>query len=69
MVLCLKSAEALVTMMLGDNNQKSHLDTWFPRSFRLTRERVEKLKLQKFEGRRNVKPPPELLEERTQVRL
>lgn len=67
MVMCLKCAEALVTMMLGSKEEHQKLDTWFPQSFRLTPERIEKLRKQKFQGRRNVKPPAEALEERAQL--
>ncbi|KAL9055248.1 MAG: hypothetical protein Q9162_003658 [Coniocarpon cinnabarinum] len=67
MVMCLKCAEAVVTMMTGNGEEQKTLDSWFPRSFRLTPERIERLKKEKFQGRRNVKPPPQALEERSQL--
>ncbi|KAF1990831.1 FAD dependent oxidoreductase [Aulographum hederae CBS 113979] len=39
MVLCLKSAEALVKMVLGDEERELE---WFPQSFRVSEERLEK---------------------------
>lgn len=48
MVLCLKSAEALATMITGDAAEVKKLDEWFPRSFRVTKERLGT----KFKGRR-----------------
>ena len=67
MVMCLKCAEALTTMITGTHGEQQQLDTWFPRAFRLTAERISILKKQKFEGRRNVKPPREALEERSHI--
>jgi hypothetical protein len=38
MVLCLKSAEALVHMLFGDDLEKY---AWFPESFRVTQKRLD----------------------------
>jgi len=54
MVLCLKSAEALTHMIFNDDPRTYD---WFPESFKITEERLDKVV---FEGRRNMKVPPEL---------
>ncbi|GAB7348467.1 hypothetical protein MBLNU459_g6881t1 [Dothideomycetes sp. NU459] len=56
MVLCLKCAEALVDMMVG-GERKERLDGWFPKAFRMTKERLEN----RFEGRLDMKPPGEAM--------
>lgn len=61
MVLCLKSAEAIVTMLDGNEQEKMELDLWFPKSFKMTKDRLGR----RFEGRRNVQPPPKIQEERS----
>lgn len=45
MVLCLSSAKALVHIM--NNDDEKALDEWFPRAFRMTRERLK----HRFQGR------------------
>ena len=61
MVLCLKSAEALVAMLLGEDES---LASWFPNSFRITEERLRV----PFEGRRNAEQPPqELLDTKSRL--
>ncbi|KAH7088749.1 FAD dependent oxidoreductase-like protein [Paraphoma chrysanthemicola] len=49
MVLCLKSAEALASMLLGRGKP-----VWFPDSFVVSRERVESAKRSGFGGRRDM---------------
>lgn len=51
MVLCYQTAKALVTMMNGGDDQK--LDGWFPRPFRMSRERLK----HKFRGRLHESSP------------
>lgn len=65
MVLCLKCAEGLVDEICGE--QGSGEGNWFPRGFRLTEERVTRLKKEGFHGRRNDAAPPAVLEERSVV--
>lgn len=55
MVWCLKAAEALVEMMTGDEEALSRLETWFPRSARMSRERMGVV----FEGRKDLRAPGE----------
>lgn len=62
MVLCLKCAEAVTSMVLGDE-ESDNLQSWFPSSFRVSEARLKRA----FEGRRNVKPPPEPLETRSHM--
>ncbi|KAF1833014.1 FAD dependent oxidoreductase-like protein [Decorospora gaudefroyi] len=52
MVLCLKSAEALVTMMKAGG--ASGKPKWFPKSFLITQERLEKCT---FRGRADIQTP------------
>jgi len=54
MVLCLKSAEAVTHIIMGDD--KDEFD-WFPDSFLITEERLSK---GKFKGRQGMKAPPEV---------
>jgi len=54
MVLCSKSAEALTHMIFND---ASSTYDWFPESFKITEERLNKMV---FKGRRNIKAPFEL---------
>ena len=56
MVMCMKSAEAMVDMMVDEK-----IPDWFPRSFLVTKDR---LKIP-FEGRRDVKPSSITLEQAT----
>ncbi|KAF2717697.1 FAD dependent oxidoreductase [Polychaeton citri CBS 116435] len=55
MVWCLKSAEALVATLVGDRAEQIVIDRWFPRSARLTKERMSR----KFGGRVDLKVPGE----------
>ena len=55
MVWCLKAAEAVVEMMVGDVEQRRVLEGWFPGSARLTRERMRGM----FRGRRDLRAPGE----------
>lgn len=55
MVLCLKCAEALTHMVLGDERSEYE---WFPESFRITEKRLNEVV---FEGRKGMKAPPELV--------
>jgi hypothetical protein len=52
MVLCLKSAEALVKMMGAGH--KSKAPDWFPESFLLTQDRLAKCR---FQGRTDMQVP------------
>jgi len=54
MVHCLKSAEALTHMIFND---APGAYDWFPESFKITEERLNKII---FEGRRHMKAPSEL---------
>lgn len=54
MVLCLKCAEALTHMVLGDDKEEYD---WFPESFLITEGR---LKEGTFRGRKHMKAPPEV---------
>ena len=51
MVLCFESAGALFEIMSHDDEA---LDQWFPKAFRVTRERMKR----KFQGRLHAKVPP-----------
>lgn len=51
MVLCLKCAEALTHMVVGDDESEY---TWFPESFRITEKRLNEVI---FEGRKGMKAP------------
>ncbi|KAI4191350.1 MAG: hypothetical protein L6R41_000137 [Letrouitia leprolyta] len=51
MVLCFHTAKALVTMMNGGDDQK--FDDWFPRPFRMSRERLK----HQFRGRLHERSP------------
>jgi len=55
MVLCLKCAEALTHMVFSDAQREFE---WFPESYRITNTRLEKTV---FEGRKNMKAPPEIV--------
>ena len=59
MVLCFESARALDEIM---NQDDEALDQWFPKAFRLTRERMQR----KFRGRLHAKVPPVDLEVESQ---
>ncbi|KAI9670682.1 MAG: hypothetical protein M1831_005902 [Alyxoria varia] len=59
MVICMKCAEALTSMML---DEQPDLD-WFPHSFLLTEQRLKK----PFDGQRNQKPPAEMLEQKSNL--
>lgn len=54
MVLCLKSAEALVHMLYGDRRDDY---IWFPESFMISESRLRNTM---FEGRKGMKAPPEI---------
>lgn len=54
MVLCLKCAEALTHMILGNDEREYE---WFPESFGITSKRINEAV---FEGRKGMKAPPEL---------
>lgn len=60
MVLCFLCAEALTGMFIGTHDKD--LDLWFPRAFRISKERLQK----NFEGRLHVKAATEL-ETKSQV--
>ncbi|KAK0254720.1 hypothetical protein LTR91_021143 [Friedmanniomyces endolithicus] len=55
MVWCLKAAEALVGMMMGDEGERRAVDGWFPRSARMSRERMGR----RFMGRKDLRAPGE----------
>lgn len=55
MVLCMKSAEALVGMMTGDEAEQRVIDHWFPKSARISKERMAR----KFNGRKDLRAPGE----------
>ena len=55
MVWCMKAAEALVDKMVGDEEAKKNLDSWFPKSAWISKERM---KVQ-FKGRTDLKAPEE----------
>lgn len=55
MVWCLKAAEALVEMMLGDAAAQRVVCGWFPQSAVISRERMRR----KFTGRRDLRAPGE----------
>lgn len=61
MVLCFLCAKALTEILLGADDKQ--LDPWFPRAFRMRKERLQK----KFEGRLHVKAAKEL-EVKSQLR-
>jgi glycine/D-amino acid oxidase-like deaminating enzyme len=50
MVLCLKSAEALVSMLLDGERPE-----WFPESFLISEKRLERIKRAGFGGRTDMK--------------
>ncbi|MCJ1481284.1 hypothetical protein MMC06_001441 [Schaereria dolodes] len=54
MVLCFLSAKALATLMDGD--RKEELDSWFPKAFHITKERMD----HKFLGRLHATAPQDL---------
>jgi len=54
MVLCLKSAEALTHIIMGDAKEEFN---WFPDCFLITEERLSR---GKFKGRQGMKAPPEV---------
>ena len=56
MVWCLKAAEALVEMIVGGEEGEKRLVEWFPRSARISRERMSV----KFEGRRDLRAPEDV---------
>ena len=56
MVLCFKSAEALVKIFYGED--KPELDDWFPKAFRISEERTKRT----FRGRLHTKTKPMDLE-------
>ncbi|KAK5691050.1 hypothetical protein LTR97_011702 [Elasticomyces elasticus] len=56
MVWCLKAAEALVEMMTGDAVAQKELDEWFPRSARMSKDRMGR----KFLGRKDLRAPGEV---------
>ena len=53
MVLCFESTRALFDIM---NQDDGALDQWFPKAFRVTRERMKR----KFRGRLHAKVPMDL---------
>ncbi|KAK0289370.1 hypothetical protein LTR35_002567 [Friedmanniomyces endolithicus] len=55
MVWCLKAAKALVEMMMGDEGEQRAVDGWFPRSARMSRERMGR----RFMGRKDLRAPGE----------
>lgn len=55
MVWCLKAAEALVEMMVGDAAARRKVEEWFPNSARISKERMQV----KFEGRKDLRKPEE----------
>ncbi|KAI7240363.1 FAD dependent oxidoreductase [Hortaea werneckii] len=55
MVWCLKSAEALVGMMVGDEAERKVIRHWFPQSSVVTAERMRG----KFTGRKDLRAPGE----------
>ena len=54
MVLCLKSAEALAHMIMGDERD---VYDWFPETFVITEQRLRETM---FEGRKGMHAPPEI---------
>ncbi|KAL8693387.1 MAG: hypothetical protein Q9218_001779 [Villophora microphyllina] len=54
MVLCFRTAQALVTMLDGEDNEE--FNDWFPQTFRMSEERL----IQKFRGRPHEKTPMDL---------
>ncbi|RMY74301.1 hypothetical protein D0864_10050 [Hortaea werneckii] len=56
MVWCLKSAEALVGMMIGDEAEQKVIRHWFPQSSIVTAERMRA----KFTGRKDLRAPGEV---------
>lgn len=62
MVLCLKCAEAVTSMLLGKETLDG-IQEWFLESFHISQQRLETV----FEGRRNQHAPPEPLETRSHV--
>ncbi|KAL8771165.1 MAG: hypothetical protein Q9209_003336 [Squamulea sp. 1 TL-2023] len=56
MVLCFLTAQALVTMMDGGEEEEEELDGWFPRAFRMSEDRLR----HKFQGRLHEKAPMDL---------
>lgn len=68
MVLCLKCAEALTTLMLQPASATAALHEWFPRAFMISEQRLRV----PFQGRRNVaplppQPPQDIMETRAQA--
>lgn len=55
MVWCLKSAEALVGMMVGNEAEQKVVRQWFPQSSVVTADRMRA----KFTGRKNLRAPGE----------
>ncbi|KAK0304246.1 hypothetical protein LTS16_008274 [Friedmanniomyces endolithicus] len=55
MVWCLKAAEALVEMVMGDEGEQTAVDEWLPRSARMSRERMGR----RFMGRKDLRAPGE----------
>ncbi|KAK0257930.1 hypothetical protein LTS09_007123 [Friedmanniomyces endolithicus] len=55
MVWCLKAAEALVEMVMGDEGEQTAVDKWLPRSARMSRERMGR----RFMGRKDLRAPGE----------
>ena len=55
MVWCMKAAEALVEKMVGNEEAKKRLDSWFPRSAWMSKERMKV----EFKGRTDLKAPEE----------
>ena len=53
MVWCMKAAEALVEMMTDDEEAQRKLNEWFPKSARISEERLKV----KFKGRRDLRAP------------
>ncbi|KAL8661221.1 MAG: hypothetical protein Q9202_005767 [Teloschistes flavicans] len=54
MVLCFRTAQALVTMLYGEENEE--FNDWFPEAFRMSEERLK----HKFRGRLHEKAPVDL---------
>ena len=63
MALCLKCAEALTTMMVGNDEEVTALNGWFPEAFKVTQARLKMV----FTGRINIKAPDETVETRSHI--
>ena len=70
MVLCLKCAEALTTMMIDCAawsetavESQAALDEWFPKSFRMSEGRLQVA----FRGRLHVEAPMDTMETRSHI--